>query len=351
MTNIQVQGPSIPGSWTDLLVYCALGAASFVGRHYLVTEVERVSRSTPPKAVALTRRALTAIGLGQLIKMALEIYPNPFLSQTISLGIAIAALIFAVGARSTGLWVRAQRERASQETQTAFETQQHLASRIRELELFSQAASHDMREPLRMINSYLKLLVRDYRHELDERGKEFLDYSVDGGARLERLLSKLMDYFRMGRNVDRVSCDLGQLVEQVRADLALLLEESGATLQADPLPAVTADPTLLKQVLENLITNAVRYSPPDREPRVIIAAKRVNSNWHLTVQDNGLGIPKESLETIFQPFERAHRHAGRGGTGLGLAICQAIVKGHGGYLTVRSEEGVGSTFTIILPVD
>ena len=350
MTNIQVQAPFIPGSWTDLLVYLALGAASFAGRHYLVTEVEHASQSTPPGAVALTRRALTAIGLAQFIKMALEIYPNPPLNQAISVGITIASVVFAVGARSTGRWVRAQREKESQEKRLALETQQHLADRIRQLEMFSQAASHDMREPLRMVNSYLKLLARDYRHDLDERGQEFLDFSVDGGARLEQLLSKLMDYFRMGRNVDKVSCDLAQLVEQVRVDLSLLLEESAATLQAEGLPTVSADPILLKQVLENLVTNAVRYSPPDRKPTVTLAVERVDSNWHITVQDNGLGIPKESLETIFHPFKRAHRLDDHRGTGLGLAICRSIMEGHGGDIKVQSQEGVGSTFTLILPV-
>ncbi len=225
-----------------------------------------------------------------------------------------------------------------------------LDSSNRELEQFAYVASHDLREPLRMVTSYMGLLERRYAAQLDEDGRQFLDFARDGARRMDKMILDLLEFSRVGRIRDplgRVS--LADAVAAALGNLRLPLEESGAelTIAAD-LPEVNGSANELVRLFQNLIGNAIKYRQPDRPLRVSIGMERGEEEWICTVADNGIGIPEEYFERIFDIFQRLHTRNEYDGTGIGLALCRKIVEHHGGRIWVESEPGQGSRFHFTL---
>ncbi|CAA7625587.1 ATP-binding protein [Magnetospirillum sp. UT-4] len=225
-----------------------------------------------------------------------------------------------------------------------------LARSNADLEHFAYAASHDLREPLRMISSYLGLLERRESHHLSEEGLEFLGYAKNGAVRLNDMISALLDYARIGRDQPpHAPVSLDEVVEEVRVNLRVGLEENGARVDvAPPLPRVMGNRADLVRLFQNLIGNAVKYRAPDRLPIISISAGSVEGRWELAVADNGVGIPESASERVFELFQRLH---GRDveGSGIGLATCRRIVEQHGGSIRVEGEADRGSTFRLTLP--
>ena len=223
------------------------------------------------------------------------------------------------------------------------------------LEQFAYAASHDLQEPLRMVSSYLQLIERRHGDELDPDAEEFLDYAVDGAERMREMIDGLLQYSRVETRGDPFEpVDLDDVLADVRGDLQLAIEEEGAEIAAESLPTVDADPSQLRQVFQNLLDNAIRYSG-DETPRVHVTAEASGDEWVISVGDEGIGIDPADADRIFEVFQRLHTHDEHPGTGIGLALCRRIVERHGGEIWVDTESesgnesGTGTTVSFTLP--
>ena len=212
-----------------------------------------------------------------------------------------------------------------------------------ELQRFATVASHDLREPLRVVSGYADLLGRRYAESFDEQGREFLDALTGGVKRMDEMISDLLAYARAGRkDAPREPVDLGALVEGTLAGLDVAIREAEAEVVVEPLPTVTGDPRGLNQVFQNLIANAVKFRGED-PPRVRIWAAEVPGAWRISVRDNGIGVDPKDAERIFGMFSRLHSDR-YPGTGVGLAVVQRIVEAHGGQIWVEQPAGGGSQF-------
>lgn len=219
----------------------------------------------------------------------------------------------------------------------------------KELERFAYSASHDLQEPLRTVSSYIQLLEKRYKGKLDPKADEFIHYVVDGVQRMQQLINDLLNYARAGGKIkpsDPLDCSI--MVERVKLALHTVLSETSAQVTYEGLPTVSVDSRQFEQLLQNLISNAVKYHGR-QPPRVHLTAVRENGDWVFSVQDNGIGISAENHARVFELFQRLHSRDDYPGSGIGLATCQKIVQAHGGRIWVESEEGKGSTFKFTLP--
>ena len=223
-----------------------------------------------------------------------------------------------------------------------------LARSNAELEQFAYVASHDLQEPLRMVASYTQLLAKRYEGKLDSEADEFIHYAVDGANRMQVLINDLLALSRVGmRGAALEESDVEQAFEACVRNLEMAIEESGAAVTHDPLPAVLADEGQLVQLLQNLIANAIKFHG-DEPPRIHVSARREGAQYVFSVRDNGIGIEPQYAEGVFVLFRRLHGKDAYPGTGIGLAICKKIVERHGGRIWFESEPGKGATFSFTL---
>jgi light-regulated signal transduction histidine kinase (bacteriophytochrome) len=226
---------------------------------------------------------------------------------------------------------------------------QELARSNADLEQFASVASHDLQEPLRMVASYTQLLVKRYRGRIDSDADEFMTFIVDGALRMQRLINDLLTFSRLGtRGKEFKSTSLQAVMQRVMVNLQPMIQESGAEVRMASLPAVTSDETQLEMLLQNLVSNAIKFHGRER-PSVAIDATRQDGEWVISVSDQGIGIDPKYADRIFVIFQRLHTSAEYPGTGIGLAICKKIVERHGGRIWVTSEPGHGATFSFTLP--
>jgi signal transduction histidine kinase len=240
-----------------------------------------------------------------------------------------------------GNWVSAELERQRSERE--------LEASNERLEQFAYAASHDLKEPLRMISSYLSLIEDRYADELDADGREFIEFAVDGADRMQAMIDGLLAYSRIETQGDPFEpVDLNAVLADVRTDLELTLEETDAALSSESLPRVRGDADQLRQLFQNVLANALEYCGDER-PQIHVGARREGGNWVVSVSDEGIGIDPADEERIFEVFQRLHSHEEHAGTGIGLALCRRIVERHGGEIWVDAEPGEGATFRFTLP--
>lgn len=221
-----------------------------------------------------------------------------------------------------------------------------------ELEQFAYVASHDLQEPLRKVASFCQLLEKRYGTELDARGKQYIDFAVDGAKRMQVLINDLLTFSRVGRvHESWKPVDLDRSLDRALANLALIVEESGTTVvRADPLPELLGDATSLAMVWQNLIGNAVKFRRPDVPCRITVGCVREGEEWHLTVADNGIGIAPEFADKVFVIFQRLHARDEYEGTGIGLALCRKIIEFHGGRIWLDPGPAEGTLIHFTLPV-
>lgn len=227
--------------------------------------------------------------------------------------------------------------------------QQHvkaLATSNQELEQFAYIASHDLQEPLRMISSFLSRLETKYGTQLDEKARRYIFFAVDGAQRMRQIILDLLEYSRVSKpeqeNLGSVNCD--ELLSEIQILLRKKIQETGAVIRWENLPVITTARAPLRQLLQNLITNSLKYSAPERPPEICIRAEDTPEAWIFAVSDNGIGIEAEYFDKIFIIFQRLHSKNAYSGTGMGLAICKKIIESLGGRIWVNSSPGQGSTF-------
>ncbi|WP_233993507.1 PAS domain-containing sensor histidine kinase [Salinibacter altiplanensis] len=219
-----------------------------------------------------------------------------------------------------------------------------------DLEQFAYAASHDLQEPLRMVSSYLQLLERRYKEDLDETAREFIEYAVDGAERMKALINGLLQYSRVGRKEGEFGeVDLKEVLEGVLSDLEREIEELSGTVTQETLPTTYGSKDQLRRLFQNLIENALTYCG-EAAPEVHVSGHtEPDGAAHVIVRDEGPGIPPEGQDKIFQIFAQLDPHgAGQEGSGMGLALCKKIAERHGGDIWAESELGEGSAFHVTL---
>jgi PAS domain S-box-containing protein len=218
-----------------------------------------------------------------------------------------------------------------------------------DLERFAYVASHDLREPLRMVTSFSQLLEKNYKGRLDADADEFIGYIVDGGRKMDALVNDLLEFSRItSRGKPFEPTDMNAVLSEVLKSLSVTIRENKVEIEAGMLPIVSVDRSQMALVFQNLVANAIKFREASA-PVVAIDATRVRNEWVLSVRDNGIGIDPEYHEKIFELFQRLNSREQYPGTGIGLAICKRIVERHGGRIWVESEPGMGSTFFFIIP--
>jgi signal transduction histidine kinase len=236
-----------------------------------------------------------------------------------------------------------------------------LESAKESLEQFAYVASHDLQEPLRKIRAFGDRIKTRYADKLDETGQDYFNRMQSAAQRMQTLIDDLLKYSRVGRVQNAFEpIDLNELIETVISDLETTITDSGATVEVDTLPTIEGETTQLRQLFQNLLTNAIKFKQEDVPPKISIKSRSlkpeeidlpnpVTDPYEITVTDNGIGFDEKYLDRIFNIFQRLHGRNQYPGTGIGLAICRKIVENHQGDIYATSQEGKGATFYVILP--
>jgi light-regulated signal transduction histidine kinase (bacteriophytochrome) len=217
-----------------------------------------------------------------------------------------------------------------------------------DLEQFAHVVSHDLQEPLRTVAGFASLLRSRYDGRLDDDGDEFLRHMTDGCARMGSMLEGVLTYSKVaGAGLERAPVDMEEVVREVEQSLGAARGDHGGSVTWDSLPTVEGDPVQLRQLMQNLIANGLKFNRSEH-PHVHVSAEDTGAGWRFAVRDNGIGVDPAQAHRIFGMFQRLDTREAFEGTGLGLALCSRIAARHGGELWVEPAEGGGSVFRFAL---
>jgi signal transduction histidine kinase len=232
----------------------------------------------------------------------------------------------------------------------------------RELQDFAYVASHDLQEPLRKVQAFAGRLLARYAGVIDEEGRDYLERMQNAGKRMQNLITDLLTFSRVNTQARPFEpVKLAKIVHEVLSDLEVRIQQTSGSVEVEELPVIDADPLQLRQLFQNLISNALKFHQPDLSPRVRIRSELKTlppsddpgelpqEVCDILVEDNGIGFDEKYLDRIFAVFQRLHGREVYEGTGIGLAICRKIVERHGGTITAKSKPGSGTTFIVTLP--
>jgi PAS domain S-box-containing protein len=229
------------------------------------------------------------------------------------------------------------------------ELNQRLTSANEELKVFATVASHDLREPLRMISSFMALLEKKYGSTLDEKANQYISFAIDGAKRLTALITDLLEYSRVGFDSSLIEdIDTNELVNQALKIKSNIIRENNALITVERLPPIKGVRVPLQLVFQNLIGNALKYRNKTDPPHILITGRELEDFWEFSISDNGIGIEADYLEFIFRPSKRIHSQEKYPGSGMGLATCRKIVTQHEGRIWVESTPGLGSKFSFTI---
>ena len=230
--------------------------------------------------------------------------------------------------------------------------QESLKASNEDLRTFAYIVSHDLKEPLRMINSYTQLLKRQFKGKLDEDTSQFMFFIIDGSRRMKEMLDDLLQYATAAnKEVYKEAVNLQDTIEVAIKNLGIQIKEKNANVELtdNNFPTIQASFSHMTQLFQNLISNAIKFHKPTMYPLVEISSETKGKYNIIRIQDNGMGIPREKTDSIFSPFERVGQNKVKG-TGIGLAICKKIVENHDGKIWVESDTNEGATFFIAFPI-
>jgi hypothetical protein len=227
-------------------------------------------------------------------------------------------------------------------------TADEMARSNKDLEQFAYVASHDLREPLRMVTGFLGLLKDHCSGKLDAKADEYIFFASDAATRMQGLIDDLLTYARTGQSEMTEPTNVGDVLDKVLRTLSVSIEKSAAVITHDTMPTITSKPLELTRVFQNLIGNAIKFRG-ERKPEIHVGVRRQPDGWLFTVRDNGIGLDGQFADRIFMIFQRLHTREQYPGTGIGLAICKKVVERHGGRIWVESQPGEGSTFCFTIP--
>lgn len=216
------------------------------------------------------------------------------------------------------------------------------------LELLAYSLSHDLREPLRMVGSFLGLLQRKYVHNLDSKGQTYLKFASDGAKRLSKMLTGLLEYHKAGNIVIDETVDLNNVLSEVKQLLQTVIKASKTEIISVKLPIVKGSFAGYQQVFQNLISNSIKFVPKGRTPKISIEVSENNQIFTLAIQDNGIGIPENKYQEVFMMFKQLHNSGVYQGSGMGLSMVKKTVERMNGKIWVTSEKDKGSTFFITI---
>ena len=219
------------------------------------------------------------------------------------------------------------------------------------MEEFSYIASHDLKEPLRMVTSYLGLLKNKFGSQLDEKANTYIDFAIDGGARLHTMFNGLLDLSQTGGiNESKRSILFNKIIEEVQINISKKIKETKAQIYViGVMPVIAVYENSCIKLMENLICNAIKFSKAGKIPVVEISVKEKKATWEFCIADNGIGIDEKFYKQIFAVFSKVHNCSAYPGSGIGLAVCKKAVEHHGGSLWVSAEVNKGSKFYFTLP--
>lgn len=219
-----------------------------------------------------------------------------------------------------------------------------------ELERFAYVCSHDMQEPVRMMNTYAGFLVEDAMDQLDDTARDYVQYIRDNAVRMQKMIRDILSFSRVGREEVRFeSVDCQVILDEVLQEFADIAERKQARITASAMPTIETSPTLLRVLLQNLVGNALKFQDGKKPPEIDISARHDGRMWRFDIKDNGIGIDPAFAGRIFTIFQRLHREDDFPGTGIGLSTCRKFTRLCGGDVTFTSTPGEGSTFTFTLP--
>jgi light-regulated signal transduction histidine kinase (bacteriophytochrome) len=219
-----------------------------------------------------------------------------------------------------------------------------------EFERFTYVTSHDLQEPLRMVNSFLHIIEKKYAHTFDEKGKTYIKYALDGAKKIKLIILDLLQFSKADKiETPKEDINLNQIIRESELLLRKQIRKNKALIQYQNLPEIYAHYNPIRQVFHNLIGNAIKFRKENVLPLINIAFQEHSDFWQFAVSDNGIGISKENYEKIFFVFQHTAHTNGYEGNGIGLATCKKIIEQHGGKIWVESIEGKGSTFYFTIP--
>ncbi|MBI5374705.1 MAG: response regulator [Candidatus Schekmanbacteria bacterium] len=319
------------------IVLLDLGLPDSQGTNTIIRAVERFPRIP---VVVLTGLSDEAAGVESISKGAQDY----LVKGNLNCSILARCIRHAIGRKQ----IEEEKENLIKELNSAkHELEQkanELARSNTELERFAFAAAHDLKEPVIVIESFIRRLQRTHGEKLDDKANELIKYVIDGTTRMQTLISDLLAYARIGsKESDLRIVDSGSIIKQAISNLQVTIEKSGALITYDCLPTITADQAQLVQLFQNLIGNAIKFCN-DNSPHIHISAEQKENEWIFSVSDNGIGIAPDDVDRIFEIFQRLHSTSKYPGTGIGLAICKKIAERHGGRIWVEAEMGKGSIF-------
>jgi signal transduction histidine kinase len=221
----------------------------------------------------------------------------------------------------------------------------------KEMEQFVYVASHDLQEPLRTISNYVGLIEMDHSEKLETEVSSYLKYIVNATSKMQNLIKDLLDYSRVGKNIEFSSVECNNLLEEVEMNLDESIKESNAKITSVKLPTLYGNETKLKQLFQNLLSNAIKFRRKDINPEIEISVRESETEYLFSIKDNGIGIEKQYIGKLFVIFQRLNNAEDYPGTGIGLATCKKIVTMHKGIIWVESVFGEGSTFYFTIPKD
>ncbi|MGH7886205.1 MAG: PAS domain S-box protein [Thermodesulfobacteriota bacterium] len=242
-------------------------------------------------------------------------------------------------------------QKVNQRTMELSTFAEELKNSNKELEQFAYVASHDLQEPLRKVKSFTELFASKYKGNIDEKADQYINFIVDGSARMQALISDLLEYSRVGRkNEDFSEVNLNETVNKVIFSLEIIIHENNAKIECGLLPNLKINENDIYRVLLNLINNAIKFKKTDTNPIIKISSEKTNDAYIISVKDNGIGIEEQYLSKIFGIFERLHTRMEYPGTGIGLAICKKIIEKCEGRIWVESKKNEGTSFYFSIPI-